>query len=220
MDRSRIAIIIPALNEAATIAGVVASVGKYGMPVVVDDGSSDMTGALATAAGAAVVSHGVNRGYDAALNSGFREARKLGCDAMVTMDADGQHDDTVVPHMIEKLDAGAKMVIGTRDQQARIAEKLFGTYAQWRYGVFDPLCGMKGYSSEIYDGLGHFDSYRSIGTELMLFGLRHGFPYAQVPVRTRERTGSPRFGSLWVANRQIFRAMAIGILSDFRKPRP
>src|SRR5271166_5984567 len=92
VERSRIAIIVPALNEAATIGPVLARVKQYGSPIVVDDGSGDETAQLARAAGAAVVTHAVNQGYDAALNSGFAYAARMGCAYAITIDADGQHN--------------------------------------------------------------------------------------------------------------------------------
>ena len=70
MDRSRIGIVIPAFNESATIAKIVEAVTKYGVPIVVDDGSTDNTGILASKAGASLVSHRCNHGYDTALDSG------------------------------------------------------------------------------------------------------------------------------------------------------
>ena len=74
MDRLRIALVVPALNEAATIAAVVKGALRYGTCIVVDDGSTDDTADRARQAGAVVVSHTANLGYDAALNSGCKVA--------------------------------------------------------------------------------------------------------------------------------------------------
>lgn len=60
--------------------------------VVVDDGSHDRSGAIALELGAAVVTHERNRGYGAALTSGYRYALERGYDIAIRMDADGQHD--------------------------------------------------------------------------------------------------------------------------------
>ena len=117
MERHRIGIVIPALNESATIGPLVKRAAEYGVPIVVDDGSTDHMGDIALAAGATVVRHDVNGGYDAALNSGFARAAELGCLYVVTMDADGQHDPTIVGQFIQGLDAGADIVIGTRDRR-------------------------------------------------------------------------------------------------------
>jgi len=112
MDRSRIGIVIPALNESATIEAVVSAAGRYGMPIVVDDGSTDNTGNLALLAGAIVVTHADNQGYDNAINSGFNKAVNSGYELIITLDADGQHDPTLIQKFIDAINAGADVVIG------------------------------------------------------------------------------------------------------------
>lgn len=212
MDRSRVGIVIPALNESATISTIVAAASRYGTPIVVDDGSTDSTAALAADSGAVVVSHAVNQGYDGALNSGFVKAAELGCEIVITVDADGQHDPTLIQQFISALDAGSDVVIGVRSRRQRLAEHLFAWYTELRYGIADPLCGMKAYRSVVFKQLGHFDSYGSIGTELALFAARKGFRIAQLPFQVRERTGHSRFGRVISGNVKILRAMAFAML--------
>lgn len=204
----RIAIVIPALNEARTIEAVVAKALPFGIPLVVDDGSTDDTGARAAAAGASVVRLDVNRGYDGALDAGFAHAAKLGCECVITMDADGQHDPSILGKFIAALDAGADVVIGKRDRRQRFAERLFALLTRLRWRVADPLCGMKGYRMSVYRELGHFDSYGSIGTELALYAVRRGRRISQLDVMTRPRIDVPRFGSALRANARILRACA------------
>ncbi len=72
MDRYRVGVVIPAFNESATISGVVEAAKAYGVPIVVDDGSSDNTSELAEKSGAVVITHPENNGYDFSLNSGFK----------------------------------------------------------------------------------------------------------------------------------------------------
>jgi glycosyltransferase involved in cell wall biosynthesis len=211
MDRSRIGIVIPALNESVTIAGIVEAVGIFGVPIVVDDGSTDDTGKLAIQAGAVVVSHEKRKGYDAALDSGFRLAAELGCDLVITMDADGQHNPDLLAQFIYELDQGADIVIGVRDRQQRIAEKMFAFVTKILWGINDPLCGMKGYRMSIYRQRGHFDSFGSIGTELALYAVRSHCKLSQMPVTTRIRIDSPRFGQALAANQKIIRAMILAL---------
>lgn len=210
MERSRIALIVPAYNEAETIYDVVKSTLTYGNPIVVDDGSSDATAALAEQAGASVVLHTKNSGYDAALNSGFAEASRLGYEVVITLDADGQHDPSLLVNFIEKIDDGADVVLGVRDRRPRVAEHIFAWLTQLKCGIRDPLCGMKAYRCKVYESLGYFDSYGSIGTELMLHAVKNSFPISEVNFYVRDRIDKPRFGRLWAANIRIFRAMFLG----------
>jgi glycosyltransferase involved in cell wall biosynthesis len=212
MDRYRVAIIIPALNESATIAGIVETVEKYGTPIVVDDGSIDNTAELALKSGAVVVAHKINRGYDAALSSGFKKAIELGVKIIVTIDADGQHDPQLIRKFIKAIDSGADIVVGIRSRRQRLAEHLFAWYAGLRFGVKDPLCGMKAYRTELYQALGHFDSYGSIGTELMIFAAKNGYQFEQIEFDVRERSGKSRFGSVFLGNYKIMRAILFSIM--------
>src|SRR2546430_1485388 len=85
-------IVIPAYNEETTVAEVVRDAVRVAdVVVVVDDGSRDAAAALAREAGAVVVRDAVNRGLGGALGTGLAAAVRLGGDAVVTMDADGQH---------------------------------------------------------------------------------------------------------------------------------
>jgi glycosyltransferase involved in cell wall biosynthesis len=212
MDRSRIAILIPALNEGRSIAAVVSAVAPYGLPVVVSDGSTDDTAEQAAGAGATVVRYTINRGYDEALNSGFVRADELGVDYAITLDADGQHNPALIPVFLEALEAGSWAALGVRPKPARVSEQLFAAYTRRAYGIRDPLCGMKGYAMRAYRELGHFDSYRSIGTELALFVVRQRHPVTQISVTISPRDGSSRVGGQIRANSRILRSLAIAMI--------
>ena len=211
MDRSRVGIVIPALNESVTIESVVKAAGIYGVPIVVDDGSVDSTSELAMGAGAVVVSHSQNRGYDFALNSGFQKAAELGAEIIITLDADGQHDPSLIQKFIDKIDAGADVVIGARNERQRVSEHLFAWYTNLRFGIKDPLSGMKAYRKMVYESLGHFDSYNSIGTELMIFAAKNHLKISQILINVRERKGQSRFGQMLSGNYKIMRAMLLSI---------
>jgi glycosyltransferase involved in cell wall biosynthesis len=207
MDRSRIALIIPALNEASSVGGVVTRSLAYGIPVVIDDASSDGTGEIAAAAGAQVVRHERNSGYDGALNSGFRHAAAAGFEWAITLDADGQHDPRTLEKFIDALAQGADVVIGIRDRQQRFAERVYAAYARIAWRIRDPLCGLKGYRLAVYRNHGCFDSCASIGTELAICAAAAGYHIRQVPVPTRDRNGTPRFSTGLKANWRILRAL-------------
>lgn len=212
LERSKVAIVIPAYNEAVTITHVVQDILKYGEIIVVDDCSSDATGSLAEAAGAVVVRHHSNQGYDRALNSGFIEANRRGCLYAITFDADGQHSAIFIEQFLVYLKQGYDLVLGKRPDYARLAERFFAFYTKIRFGLYDPLCGMKGYNMSLYNERGCFDSYQSIGTELALYGLLKKKSFVQPYIHITKREGTSRFGQRWKANYKILRAMFFSLL--------
>ena len=112
----RFAVIIPALNAERTIARVVVDARRQLEPVlVIDDGSTDATGEVARAVGAAVLRHDVNRGKGAALKTGFAWALEQGFDGVITLDADGQHLAGEIPKFVEaREETKADLIIGGR----------------------------------------------------------------------------------------------------------
>jgi glycosyltransferase involved in cell wall biosynthesis len=110
--------IVPARNEAGAIAGVVEEIRSFDPlldVVVVDDGSTDRTAALAAAAGAAVVRLPYNLGIGGAVQTGFKYALEHGYDVAVRLDGDGQHDPQQLPRLLAPLERGdADVVIGSR----------------------------------------------------------------------------------------------------------
>jgi glycosyltransferase involved in cell wall biosynthesis len=120
-DSFRLLALVPAYEEAARIGAVVAAARRHLPVLVVDDGSTDATAANAEAAGAEVIRRVPNQGKGAALRVGFRHALDAGCDAVITLDADGQHDPDEIPRFIAALGPpGAsgprpELIIGCRD---------------------------------------------------------------------------------------------------------
>lgn len=113
----RVLIVMPAFNEQNSVSSVLAQVKESlpGMDVlVVDDGSLDHTAELARAAGANVARLAVNLGVGGAMRTGFRYAVARGYDAVVQIDADGQHDPEEVGALLQLLDEGADIAIGSR----------------------------------------------------------------------------------------------------------
>ncbi|MEW6306393.1 MAG: glycosyltransferase family 2 protein [Verrucomicrobiota bacterium] len=110
------AAVVPCLNEAAGLGSVVEGVRRY-LPavIVVDDGSSDATAALAEAAGAEVIRHPHTQGKGAALTTGWRRARERGFRWALCLDGDGQHASEDIPNFFQcAADTGATLIIGNR----------------------------------------------------------------------------------------------------------
>jgi len=123
---SDVLVVVPALDEAATIAEVVDGARRHGYDVVVvDDGSSDETAALASRAGATVLRHERNLGVGGALQTAFRYAQRDGRRAVIQCDADGQH---AVEHLDDLVHAwresGADVVLGSRFRNPAHARRI------------------------------------------------------------------------------------------------
>ncbi len=113
-ERTALAL-IPAWNEGSRLRPVVEATGRHLPVLVVDDGSSDDTGAAAERAGATVISHVRNRGKGAALTTGFDWALRRGYEAVLTLDADGQHDPDDIPKFLSAYQSGRwDLIIGKR----------------------------------------------------------------------------------------------------------
>ncbi len=115
---ARMLVIVPAWNEQATVAAVVAELldSVPGADVlVVDDGSTDSTAQVAARAGAQVLELPINLGVGGAMRAGYTYAMRRGYDLAVQVDADGQHDPREIPRLVETLRSeGADIVIGAR----------------------------------------------------------------------------------------------------------
>ena len=213
---TQLAAVIPAFNEERSIEAVVRQVSQRALAIVVDDGSTDDTAVLASAAGAYVVSHTENRGYDGALETGLRTAIDLGFPFAVTIDADGQHDATLLDRFGAELKAGADLVVGNRDLTQRWSEALFCVVGSAVWGVHDPLCGMKGFRLNEISKLKKFNTYQSIGTEVTLRLINAGVKLCQLRINTHKRDGISRFGGGFKANFRICKALWIGIIYHHR----
>ena len=119
----KLVVIIPALNEAATIAAVIGAVPRD-IPgigsvevILVDDGSTDGTQSEAIAAGVdAIMRHPRRRGLVSAFKNGVAEALRRGAGIVVNLDGDGQHDPALIPTLVAPLvQSQADIVLGVRD---------------------------------------------------------------------------------------------------------
>ncbi len=205
------AAVIPAFNEADDIGEVVKKVNLYATPIVVNDGSSDNTEHFARRAGAIVINHKENLGYDAALQSGLFKAIEMQFQYAITLDADGQHSPFLIEYFKNELILGSDIVCGVRDHHQRFSETLFSWIGKIFWNIEDPLCGMKGYKLANFKNLKFFNSYHSIGTEYVIRCARTGLEIKNIPIPTRPRNGKSRFGSGLKSNYLILRALCLGI---------
>lgn len=116
VDEKEILALVPAWNEAERIGAVLADLVKNFPVLVVDDGSRDETASVASSTGCHVIEHEVNRGKGVALSTGFRWALAEGFQAVLTIDADGQHDPAEAPKFVRAFRRGeGDLIIGRRD---------------------------------------------------------------------------------------------------------
>jgi len=113
----RVLIVIPAHNEAGNLPEVIGELRAVRPDddlLVVDDASSDRTAEVARRLGAAVVRLPLHLGYGGAVQTGIRWGRRRGREVVVTFDADGQHDPRDVASLVEAVEAGADLALGSR----------------------------------------------------------------------------------------------------------
>ncbi len=116
MTQQHVLALIPAWNEGSRLRPVVEATRRHLPVLVVDDGSDDDTASIAEGAGASVVIHGRNQGKGAALTTGFDWAFSRRYGAVLTLDADGQHDPDDIPNFLRAFEMGTwDLIIGRRD---------------------------------------------------------------------------------------------------------
>ena len=189
---------VPAFNERSRVASVLAAVGALRLPerprmIVVDDGSSDGTAEVARRAGAQVVSHRVNLGKGAALLTGVEAAVATGADLVVVMDADGQHDPSDLPLLLEPLKAGrADLVLGYRQFTSAMPPAMrFGNTllsgifaALFGLRVRDTQCGFRALTAEACRSLRWTAIDYAVETEMLVHAARRRLRVVEVPIAT------------------------------------
>jgi len=185
--------LVPALDAGLTVGQVVRGASKYvDAVVVVDDGSADDTAEKAREAGAHIIRHDANRGKGAALKTGFDYALAQGYDAVITLDADTQHDPDDIPKLIEAA-GGAGIVVGSRLREkdkippARYYANMVGVKCiSWRAknALLDSQSGFRLYKAEVISGIKFSGGRFETETELLIRAGRRGFRIASVPVKT------------------------------------
>jgi glycosyltransferase involved in cell wall biosynthesis len=192
MNEGRIVALIPAWNEAERIEPVVEAVSQYVDVLVVDDGSLDLTPAVAERAGATVVCHPENRGKGCALMTGFAWALERGYDAVLTLDADGQHDPQDVPAFLTAhATGGADLIIGRRDfRQMPFPRSWSNPFGSWLLSrvlgseIYDNQSGYRLYGRRLLEGLDASSSGFEWEVEVIVDAVRRGLRIDWVEIRT------------------------------------
>jgi glycosyltransferase involved in cell wall biosynthesis len=197
-EASSVTIVIPAMDESASIAEVVTrlrAVAPWHQLLVIDDGSSDQTAAQARAAGATVVRHPYNKGNGAAVKSGIRAATG---DFILVMDGDGQHQPEDALRIVSRL-GEFDLIVGARapSTQAtagrRVGNALLNRLASYLTGrpIPDLTSGFRGARTAYLREFIHLlpNGFSAPTTTTLAF-IRAGYNVAFEPIDARQRVGS------------------------------
>lgn len=198
VDPARLRIIIPALNAESQLPEVIRGCLELGPKwttrvIVIDDGSADGTSRVATAAGARVVRHERNRGKGEALRTGFELSLRDRADAVVSMDADGQHVASEIPKLLETWrETGADLVIGSRAGlfdamvgRRRLANQFSANAISMFAGVrvSDSQSGFRLYTRKFLTEIDYGSSGFAAESEMVVVAGRKGFKIVETPIR-------------------------------------
>lgn len=187
-------VIIPAFNEAKSIAKVLKDLKMHGFNniLVIDDGSGDATRELAQKSGAQVVRHVMNRGLGAALGTGFAFASENDIDLLITFDGDGQHRAEDLEKLIFPiLENKADVVVGTRFKDfaklpgdRKIANLIANTITYILYGVWttDSQSGLRAFGTRAIKSITIKTERMEVSSEFFKEIHQKKLRYAEVPI--------------------------------------
>lgn len=219
-----LSIVLPAKNESAAIGTTVEKIRQQFPDIhnvevlVINDGSTDNTAAVAEAAGARVVHHPYSKGNGAAIKTGARQASG---DVIVFMDADGQHDPADIPRLLQKLEQGYDMVVGARQKGSQasvgrgLANGLYNRLASWMTGqrVEDLTSGFRAVRADKFREFLYLlpNGFSYPTTSTMAF-FRAGYSVAYIPIHAAKRIGQSHIRLLRDGTRFLLIIFKIGTL--------
>jgi glycosyltransferase involved in cell wall biosynthesis len=192
-DTANVLGIIPAYNEADKIGQVIATALKHLPVLVIDDGSSDATAQTAESSGAKVFRQTPNQGKGLALQAGFLHAIESGYQAVLTLDADGQHDPQEIPIFLQAFQRSrADLIIGERDfNQIPPIRRFANTLGKWSFSwavgqpIGDNQSGYRLISRRMMKAvLGSRESGFEFEVEMIVVCIQRGYTLKWVPIRT------------------------------------
>ena len=206
-DATPTLVIIPAFNEEAALPAVLRDLAARPAldVIVIDDGSTDRTAAVAAEQGVTVLSLPFNLGIGGALRTGFLYAVRNGYDRAVQFDGDGQHDPDEIPTLLAALADGADMVVGSRFageatsySVGRVRARAMGvlrftikTLSGQQFS--DTSSGFRAFNREVLEFFARtYPSEYMESVEALLLACAEGFRVTEVPVHMSEReAGTP-----------------------------
>lgn len=194
----KISIVLPAKNESGAIGPTIECIKQLSIAheiIVVNDGSTDSTQAVAEHAGATVVTHPYSKGNGAAIKTGTRTATG---DVIIFMDADGQHDPQDIPRLLEQIEQGYDLVVGARKKGSQaslgrgIANALYNNLATYmtEQKVEDLTSGFRAVRADKFREFLYLlpNGFSYPTTSTMAF-FRAGYSVTYVPIHAAKRVG-------------------------------
>jgi len=191
-DDPSILALIPAWNEETRIDPILRATRAYLPVLVVDDGSHDDTSAVAEASGATVVRHSRNQGKGMALMTGFAWALERDYEAVLTLDADGQHDPSDIPKFLAAYASGAgDLIIGRRRfQRMPFLRSLSNPLGSWLLSlalgmrIYDNQSGYRLYTRRLLGELELVTTGFELEVEVIVQAVCRGMRIGWVDIRT------------------------------------
>ncbi len=190
----KIFVVIPAFNESKRIEQVLEDIKDIGFPIiVVDDGSKDSTFEQAKKHHVIVLRHRINLGKGAALRTGCETAFSLGAEAIVMMDADGQHKVEDLPKFINALETKKfDIIFGSRNLMFGVplvrfmGNKVASIVVNLLFGIYisDLICGYRAFSRQAFKKLEWRSTGYGLETEMVIKTGLNKLKYCEVPVKT------------------------------------
>jgi len=190
-------VLIPAYNAADTLPAVIERTTRSVSPeqiIVVNDGSTDATGSIASSRGVIAVHHQQNKGKGAALQSGFDEALKRNCDAVLTMDADLQHQPEDIPRFLALYTLSRyDVIIGSRLHHMKgmpihrmLSNTITTTLVRLRTGasIADSQSGFRFIVRRVLQRIRLESTGFEAETEFLIKAARSGFSIGSIPIET------------------------------------
>ena len=206
MGDNRIAIIIPAYNEQLSIGEVLKKIDKRFKIFVIDDGSTDHTSTYAQKNGATVFKNKKNLGYQNSLFKGFDKVLELDTfEAIITMDADGEHKPEYLIKMEDSYNKGAEFILPVRSHYNRVSEHMVSFFSYLNYKIKDPMCGMKLYSTVFLKKYFSSKIPFDLGYGPIKFAKNSKIPILQFDIKVSKRNNKSKFGSNFIGEFKIIK---------------
>jgi glycosyltransferase involved in cell wall biosynthesis len=227
----RVLIAIPALNEQETIYGVIEEIKRnfsYDV-IVIDDGSSDLTGEFALKAGSNLLTHPYNMGVGAAMRSAFVFAKNMDYDIVIQVDADGQHVPSEIKKLIDGLES-SDVTVGSRliekttysfSKPRRFAIFTLSVLLRLISGkkIYDPTSGFRGSNKEAIRVFSEHYPSEYLGDTVisLLVASRFKLRISEISTQMKHRQGGQPSQKIMKSSFLLMRVILVLVISKFRK---